>query len=314
MKVDIKNTDLLNDKFKLSRKKKNGTITACLVAGLGALYGYTFLDSDTTNHKIIETSANDFVDVEPISIALDDVNQLKIIINDYDCSNTLFQDVCEQLNYDGVSFTPTQKGIGVNVEKGVVFTLDQQYVSGPNTLILAPQENSRSGNSDILSLATNAAFYEKGFFTREISCGKVGYRETEDGEVLERIPTETEEMIEKDSDTSFVTISFGTQNVNAELVASGIENALARYVSYISNGSNKERDFIYRVEPKDTLDSVAKHYDSTISEINSSNNRHYDDMQISTDQTIINPKASTVKEFDPHIPVNLYAGKTLWSK
>lgn len=314
MKVYIKNTELPDNKFKLSRKRKKGIITACLVVGLGAWYGITSLNSDSANPQIIETSVNSFVDVEPISVSLDDVNKLKIIINDDDCSNTLFQDVCEQLNNDGISFTPSKRGSGINVDGAVVFTLDQQYVSGPNTLILAPQENGRLGNSDALALASNAAFYQKGFFTGEISCGKIGYRETDDGEVLERVPSETEEIIEKSNDTSFVTISFGTQNVNAELVAAGLENALARYVSYINNDNNVGQDFIYRVEPKDTLDTIATRYDTTISTINSSNNRHYDDMQLSADQTIIAPKADTLKEFDPQIPVNLYLDKTLWSK
>ena len=288
LKVDVKNSKLLNNNFKLLRKNK------------------------TWFARTVE--ADNFVDIKPISVALDDVNQLKIFINDSDCSNRLFQDVCEKLNSDGILFTPTKKCTGLNIDGGVVFTLDQQYVSGPNTLILAPRENNRLGNSDALELATSTAFNEKGFFTGEISCGIVGYRETNDGEILERIPTETEEMIDSDNDTSFVTISFGTQNIDAELVAASIEDALARYVSYINSDNNNQQDFIYRVEPGNTLDMIARRYDTTIDKINSTNNRRYDDVQILTDQTIINPKADSIKEFRPHIPVNLCMKKNLWSK
>lgn len=288
LKVDVKNSKLLNNNFKLLRKNK------------------------TWFARTVE--ADNFVDINPISVTLDDVNQLKLFINDSDCSNTLFQDVCEKLNSDGILFTPTKKCTGLNIDGGVVFTLDQQYVSGPNTLILAPRENNRLGNSDALALVTNTALNEKGFFTGEISCGIVGYRETNDGEILERIPTETEEMIDSDNDTSFVTISFGTQNIDAELVATSIEDALARYVSYINSDNNSQQDFIYRVEPGNTLDMIAMRYDTTIDKINSTNNRHYDDVQILTDQTIINPKADSIREFSPHIPVNLYMKKNLWSK
>lgn len=311
MKADIKNSELLENRLKLLRENKSlfvDTIESDTCDNSMAL------DSGSNTIDISETSTDNFVDIEPISVSLDDVNQLRIFINDSDCSNTLFQDVCEKLNNDGIVFTPTKRCAGLNIDGGVIFTLDQQYVSGPNTLILAPRENNRLGNSDALALATNTAFYEKGFFTGEISCGRVGYRETNDGEILERIPTETEEMIDSDNDTSFVTISFGTQNIDAELVAASIEDALARYVSYINSNNTSQQDFIYRVEPGNTLDMIARRYGTTIDKINSTNNRHYDDVQIITDQTIINPKADSIKEFSPHIPVNLHIEKNLWSK
>lgn len=311
MKVGIINSDLLKNEPKLSRKNKNGVISTIGNVPWSSSIALDF-ESDTID--ITKTGIDSFVDVEPISVSLDDVNQLKIIINDNDCSNTLFKDVCEKLDSDGILFTPTKRCAGLNVDEGVIFTLDQQYVSGPNTLILAPQENNRLDNSDILALATNAAFYAKGFFTGEISCGRVGYRETDGGEVLERVPTETEEMVDNDNNTSFVTISFGTQDIDAELVAASIEDALARYVSYMNGNNNSQQDFVYRVESGDTLDMIARRYDTTIDKINSSNNRHYDDVQILTDQTIINPKADAIKEFNPHIPVNLYVEKSLWSK
>lgn len=331
MKIDLKNSDIFrgNDNLKVAKKSKKGFMIACLIVGAGIVYG-TAGCGEKNNSQAQDSYFEDLTgavsEIEPINVSLDDINNLNIVINDADCSNTFFTELCQKLEEDGISFTTTNGCQDVNVDNSVVVTLDHQYASGPNTLVLAPYENGRSGNSDALALAMNTGFYENGFFTEGIICGKSGYRETEDGGVMERVPTETEENIGKDNNTSFVTIAFGTQGANVDLVAASIESGLTRYASYVNNidnyfvdisvddGDNHYGDLIYRVEDGDTLEKIAEGFSSTTGILNAANDRSRDDTMLLNDQTIVNPKLGEIKEFDNHTPINLYVEKTKWSK
>ncbi len=241
--LDVKNIDAFkSDKnLRLSRRPLAGILISCLIMGL---FYSQFYDKGGNNYgeTIVITAEQSAMDV-----SLEQVNALNIIINDSNCSDTFIKGIVEELSNDGIKFALTSDEKNIDVDNAVVISLDQQYISGPGTLVLAPFENGRLGNSDALALSMNAGFYESGFFTEDIQCGKLGYMQLDDGTVVERIPTETETNIGTDKNTSFVTICFGTQNTNSKLVAQAIERSLARYAYFINN-EKTDLDLVLRIE------------------------------------------------------------------
>ena len=329
--MEVYNTEMLESgEFKLVRKSKSGIIfLLCLAIGLGGATGCQSNNGQVTDinsgyYQDGDVPARDqtFVDEneviipskqeDPINISIEEINNLYIIINDNDCREDFINAVCEELDNDGIKFTFTRNGENIDVDGAVVITLDQQYMAGPGTVVFAPLENGRLGYSDALAIAAQKAFYEKGFLIDGIACGQMGFRENEDGTVSERIPTPTEVAVGKDKNTSFVTISFGTQNTHAGLTASSIEAMLTRYYSYITSGYDYS-DLIYCVEDGEDYGDIAEKLDTTGSVLFKYNGSN-DESILLTGDALVNPIAGTIREFDKHVPTNLYVDKTLWSK
>lgn len=332
--MDVHNTEILeNGGLKLSGASKVGVILAiCLSLGAGAIVGYSLGDGDEAvdistppgieiNSDIPLRDQNFVNDNEvivpyeqedPINVSLEEINSLNIIINDSNCREDFITSVCEELDRDGIKFTFTRDSKAVDVDGAVVITLDQQYMAGPATVVFAPLENGRTGNSDALALAAEKAFYEKGFLVDGVACGQMGFRENENGTVSERIPTETESAIGTDKNTSFVTISFGTQNTHAGLTASSIESMLTRYYSYINAGYGYD-DLIYCVEDGETYEDIARKLGTTAIILDDFNSTS-DESMLLTGETLVNPAAGSKREFNKHVPTNLYVDKTVWSK
>lgn len=334
--MEVGNTEILeNGGLKLSRKTKNGIIIGlCLGVGFGGLYGLHLDNIQNANASESKPSFSFeapgnvsmrdqvFIDEneiivpyeqeDPINVSLEQINSLNIIINDNNCREDFINSVCEELDRDGIKFTFTRDSENINVDNAVVITLDQQYMAGPATVVFAPLENERIGNSDALALAAEKAFYEKGFLVDGVACGQMGFRENENGTVSERIPTETESLISKDKNTSFVTISFGTQNTHAGLTASSIEAMLTRYYSYINAGYGQE-DLIYCVEEGQDYDDIGNILDADPDTLDNFNDTS-DESLLLTGETIVNPVVLQRREFNKHVPTNLYVDKTIWSK
>ena len=334
--MEVGNTEILeNGGLKLSKKTKNGIIIGlCLGVGFGGLYGLysdNIENTKATDNKpsfSFEAPGNVnirdqvFVDEnavivpyeqeDPINVSLEQINSLNIIINDSNCREDFINSVCEELDRDGIKFTFTRDNENIDVDNAVVITLDQEYMAGPATVVFAPLENGRIGNSDALALAAQKAFYEKGFLIDGILCGQMGFRENEDGTISERIPTSTESNVGKDKNTSFVTISFGTQNTHAGLTASSIEAMLTRYYSYIKAGYGNE-DLIYCVEDGQDYEDIAAVLDTDAESLDYYN-KTSDENLLLTGETIVNPVANQRREFNKHVPTNLYVDKTIWSK
>lgn len=229
------------------------------------------------------------------NISTEDVNNMHLILNDDDCSDTFFQGVVDQLREDGLSFEVTSGGEGINQNNSTIVTLDQQYSAGPGTIIFAPYDNARVGESDALALSMQAAFQQNGFFADDIICGKSGYQVDDDGNVQTTFPTNTEELIDEGYDSSYVTISFGTQNQNPEWVAKSIENGLARQNYYLKE-NNSQTDLIYRANSSDVIDNVAGYFGTDASHLKKYN--HLDDGTFRDSQTIINPNVDGIASFD----------------
>ena len=332
MKINIKNFELLkNGGLNLSPRAKSGILLGVFFLGFGIVQTLQLnkTDSDSLDNETLSSlsdyvnnaPSNDFSNEiidpyyqeDPINVSLEEINSLNIIINDCNCGEEFFTKVCDELENDGIKFTLTSDCENINVNGAVIITLDQQYMAGPGTAILAPFENNRLGNSDALAIAAWRAFYEKGFIADEVTCGKMGFMENEDGTVSERTPTNTEKNVDKNTAASFVTISFGTQNAPASLVANAIENMLVRFYSYNEQYDSNDVDLIYCVQKDDSYDSVSKILGTTKDKIIKYNDT-IDNNMLLPGEAIINPNVESIRPFNQHVPVNLYIEKTLWSK
>ena len=306
MKIDIKNQEILKDGRKKRLSKKHvaiGIITAFVVVGLPAFLGHKNREENTDFNNVPKTDYSQLVLADPVEASVDEVNSMNIIINDDDTGDNYIDQVYNELEKQGVKFILTKNSNNINVDESVVITLDQQYIAGPGIILLAPYDNTRLGNSDALVLSTNAAFNENGLLIDGIEAGKRGFRQDSSGSVMERIPTKTEEIINDYNNTSFVTICFGTDNINPARIASCLKNALTRYYYYINNDDIKE-DLIYRTEKNDTLEDLANRFNTTSNYLKAFNNIASDILL--TDSTIKNPAITNIREFDSNVSVQTF--------
>lgn len=307
MKISVKNSNFFKEnKSKLKRIAKRGIVTAALVIGIPYFIFTTKKKNNDIDNQFFQPVIED-----PVEATLDDINSMNIIINDNDCSDSFIEEIYNELESDGIKITGTNNDKDINYDNSIVITLDQQYMAGPDMLVIAPYDNNRIGNSDALALACERAFDENGFFVEGIESGIRGYEETDEG-VTERIATNEEKIINSNYNTSFVTISFGTTNTNAHLVVSSIENALTRYNYYINN-SNIGEDLLYRTGNEDTLESLALKYNTTVNYLKVMND--IIDDELPKDSIIKNPIVENLREFKSNVPMELKdVEKTLWSK
>lgn len=235
---------------------------------------------------------------ESISLDSDFLQDMHIILNDSDCSDTFFNDVCSYLSDYGLQFDITHNCIDINEDDYTIITLDQQYNSGFGSLIFAPFDNSRLGDSDSLALAFKAAMEEEKIVVDDILSGKVGFRKDEDGHVSTFVPTESEEKIEFDKSTSFVTISLGTQNPSVEMVAESILSGLIRQKYYLEN-FDSQTDLLYRADAGESVSVVAEYFGAEVKDLVETN--ELKDMETLEAQTIINPSVQKIVAFDANV-------------
>lgn len=249
MKLDNINVEKLNtDKnMKVRRSPIVGFIRKFIAIGLavasvGMLHQCSVEDDLGTFTPESEVVSNY---TTPIGVGVEQVNDLNIIINGGNCSDSFISGIAEELAEDGINVSWTQDLEGMNTDNSIVITLDQQYISGPGMVIVGPYQNGRDDNSDALALTMKAGFNEQGFFADEIQCGRTGYEELPDGTVVEMVRSDTEKKV--GPNTSFVELCFGTQNTNPRLVGKAIKLSLARYANYLANEKVSE-DLLVRTD------------------------------------------------------------------
>ena len=249
MKLDNINVEKLNtDKnMKVRRSPIVGFIRKFIAIGLavasvGMLHQCSVEDDLGTFTPESEVVSNY---TTPIGVGVEQVNDLNIIINGGNCSDSFISGIAEELAEDGINVSWTQDLEGMNTDNSIVITLDQQYISGPGMVIVGPYQNGRDDNSDALALTMKAGFNEQGFFADEIQCGRTGYEELPDGTVVEMVRSDTEKKV--GPNTSFVELCFGTQNTNPRLVGKAIKLSLARYANYLANEKVSE-DLLIRTD------------------------------------------------------------------
>ena len=245
----------------------------------------------------------------PYEVNLDEVNSMNLIINDNKFSSNLFNEICEKLHDDGLSFTVVHDCEGIDVDEAVVITLDQQYLSGPGMVIFAPNDNERLGDSDALALAMESGFKENDFEVDAVNAGKIGYKESKMGGFQSRIATSTENAIGTDKNTSFVTVAFGTNNFDVRNVADSIESALARYAYYQHEKAYGE-DLIYRIEGGDMMGDLQKRFDGVSSREILDYNNLENENRIPMDQTLKNPNVENMIAFSDNNLISLNVNKT----
>ena len=223
----------------------------------------------------------------------EDINKLNIILNNHSCSEELFEEICSILKEDNIQFQRDDNSNNVNQDNSTIITLDQEYSVGDETIIFAPYNNTRVGNSDSLALAMYSAFDQNGFLLGKIICSKIGYNDDE--KIEASVPTDTEKNIDEGCDSSFVTISFGNQNISAKWVAKSIENGLARQKYYLDN-YDSHTDLIYRASKDDSIDVVSDYFGTDSTKLKLFNKMENDSFKDS--QTIINPDIVNIEVFD----------------
>lgn len=301
----MNNTESFNNtsNYKLKKTSKVGImILSLVVAGAVVTSSINQMKKDNTPKDVIEEIIPQF----STNTTLEEINNMNIIINDDDCSDTFFNAVTDKLREDGIVFTTTKNEVDINQNNSTIITLDQQYSAGPGTIIFAPYDNARVGQSDSLALAMQASFHQNGFIGNDIVTGKAGFQEDGNGNVQYYFPTSTESAINEGYESSYVTISFGTENINAEWVAKSIENGLARQNYYLKNEDN-QTDLIVRANPTDSVDTVAQYFGTDPYSLKKYNNI---DEVFKESQTVVNPAVKDMKAFDPKGMYNLEEQKT----
>ena len=254
-------------------------------------YGIEYADRD-----------NMISSITSISYDNNDINSMNIIINDDDCSDSFFRSVCDKLEEDGIVFTITKDSVGIDKDNSTVITLDQQYSAGENTLVYAPYDNSRIGHSDSLAIAMKSGFEKNGFLINGLSCSQIGYVQDENGNVVCNVATDTEKAIDANNDTSFVTISFGTHNVDVDLVVKSIEEGLARQKHFIDNEDSRI-DLVYRANGDEEVDVVADYFGVSSNELKKYNN--VNNSTLNDSQTIINPEVENIDSFSKDCDITI---------
>ena len=285
MKLDNINIEKLNtDKnMKVRRSPIVGFIRKFITIGLAVATVGMLSQCDVDDNDLgTFTPESEVVSnyTAPISIGVDQVNDLNIIINGGNCSDSFISGIAEELAEDGINVSWTQDLEGMNTDNSIVITLDQQYISGPGMVIVGPYQNGRDDNSDALALTMKAGFNEQGFFADEIQCGRTGYEELPDGTVVEMVRSDTEKKVSPN--TSFVELCFGTQNTNPRLVGKAIKLSLARYANYLANEKVSE-DLLVRTD---------------IPEM-------YGDEMLPENTVLMSDTVLTIDSFDKGIPVDL---------
>ena len=254
-----------------------------------------FLLKRNLNHK--EINVSDMIqELNHYNYSLEDIHNMNVILNNNDCSDSFFQDVCSQMEEDGFSFQTNAGHLNKDIDNATIITLDMQYNASDKTLFFAPYNNTRIGYSDSLVLAMQAAFQKNGSDT-DVLTGKVGFRKDEDGNILHIIPTEMEEDLDENANVSFVTISLGANHFKPEVVAKSIEEGLIRqkfYLDHFDTGS----DLIYRADAGEDVGVVADYFGASVHNLCEVN--HIKDLDVLEAKTIINPNYKNISAFDIH--------------
>lgn len=297
----MNNTESFNNtsNYKLKKTSKVGImILSLVVAGAVVTTSINQMKKDNTPRDVIEEIIPQF----STNTTLEEINNMNIIINDSDCSDSFFEDVCSYLSSYGLKFDITRNCIDINEEDCTVITIDQQYNSGYGSLIFAPFNNARLGYSDSLALAMKAAMEKNQIIVDDIMSGKVGFRKDENGEVSTLVPTESEEKIESDRNTSFVTISLGTQNTSAEVISRSILDALIRQKYYLEH-YDSQTDLLYRANTGEDIDIIANYFSSSVADLLEVN--ELSDVNILEAQTIANPNVKGMVSFNSEYSFSL---------
>lgn len=261
-----------------------GGLAAVTIFGAGTLLkGKPVEEAPTVSY--VDTISDERV---APAVTIDEINALNIIINDGDCNDTFIENICQELEADGIKFNFTRDAENVNVDNSVVITLDQQYISGNNMAILGQYENGKNNDSDALAIAMNGSFSSS---NDGIYAGRRCFKPDSWGGVTTRVPTSTEDAIDKDN-VSFVTLCFGTNHSDPALIANSIVEGLGRFAAFRNEmkitPSLADEDLIYRASTGDSEWGLAEKFNCNVSDIKTKSD------MLQADDAIENPAVKKI--------------------
>lgn len=193
-----------------------------------------------------------------IDVSVDKINELNIILNDHDCGNAFFKNLCDKLSEKGIVFQTSVKDDNIMQENATIVTLDQQNVTGENIELIGPCKYTNQNDSAALLKAFEVVFKKRGIIV-DCLAGIGQYQSLDNGDVIyTSVPSDTEKNTF--ANNSQITVSFGTLDLGYsvdEVVADFIA-ALVRYQCFLEN--EKDNSLTEEEIPKKALNNYDNHY------------------------------------------------------
>lgn len=284
------------------RIKRNNHLPRLIAAGLAAVTIFS-VTAFSGHKKDTETTIpaekaplEQMLQTEVPEVSLEQINDLNIIINDNGCEDNFIDGVCKRLEENGIEYSFSQNNENINVDDSVVISIDQEYITdvkfehGIGAQIIAQYANNNN-DSDALAIAMG-----KCFSNTDVYCGKLQYTDLKDAG---RMPSSTESAIDKDKNTSQVTLCFAKDSWRTPSnVADNITEALGRFAAY--KAENLDVDLLVRAGGDcNSAWGLADRFNCTVDEVRKYNNMENPQL----DQTIFNPAIEKINAFNGEIKV-----------
>ena len=253
---------------KLVRKIVNGVILTFTTLGVAAAFGHFSSKEDDSADLISPTTMN---------VSIDDINQLGVILNDNDCGNSFFKNICSSLEEQGLEFEISDHNDNIQYDNATVITLDQQLSYGEETFLIGPCQDGTASKSEALLKATQVTLANRGWDTQSLA-GLQKYATGADSDtVYTKVPSPTEENTPESSSQITIAIGTGGSIFSSEKIAEDVILSLARYQNYL----DKESAYI-----EEEADALAPHM---------KNDNSY----------FFNSQINNAKSFDPSVVVSV---------
>lgn len=232
--VQVNPENFPKESAKLTKKLK-GPILAGTIAASVTVFGSQalFHVSDQNTEQ-----PSDLLSDRVISVSTDDINDLNLIVNDNDCGNAFFVDICDYLEKQGLDFITSKQNDNLKYEDATIITLDQQMMSGEGITFIGPKQDGTANHSEALLKAMQVTFHTRGWDTTS-EAGIAEYQTLDNGEIsYVTVPSPTE--VDSLDSSAQVTVAIGTtpDGYTTQKIAEDLMLSLARYQDYLKNVSN----------------------------------------------------------------------------
>jgi len=232
--VQVNPENFPKENAKLTKNWK-GSILAGTIAASVAVFGSQAL-FHSSNQSTEQPS--DLLADSIISVSTDDINDLNLIVNDNDCGNAFFVDVCDYLEKQGLQFITSKQNDNLKYEDATIITLDQQMMSGEGITFIGPKQDGTANHSEALLKAMQVTFHSRGWDTVS-EAGIAEYQTLDNGEIsYVTVPSPTE--VDSLDSSAQVTVAIGTtpDGYTTQKIAEDLMLSLARYQDYLKNVSS----------------------------------------------------------------------------
>jgi hypothetical protein len=248
-----------------------------------------------------------------LTVSVDRINdESLIVLHNSNCDEKFFNAVCEYLKLTDLIFITGNDTKAMKAKRGIVICLDQKYNVGKHTMIFAPFDNDRNGDSDLLTLSMKAAFDRNDFEVNDIRSGKVNINDEKDKLAVTYEPFQSEIDIEPERNVSLTTIAFSFYDlVSPKDIAISIYYGILRYYYYLDNVLDTY-DLIYRARTNENISDISEVFACNKDEILRYNKLTSD--VIDSPQVLINPIVEKQKVLSKTTHMNGTLEKPFYSK